>query len=460
MTNHELWQAVLGELELVLSKASFVTWFSQTSLTMFENNRVVITVPNTFVKAWLEKKHHTTILKTLQNISSQIIKEIAYKVDDVRFAEGLSQQRTQTVVIEKAAEQVAAQNQAMEKVTNKFGLNPKYTFKTFVVGKGNEFAHAAAQAVADHPGKKYNPLFIYGGVGLGKTHLTQAIGNEILIKNQNKKVLYITCEQFINDFINAVRSKDVKKFKDVYRNVDVFLVDDIQFIIGKQETGEEFFHTFNALFQEDKQIVLSSDRPPRAFQGLIEDRMCSRFECGVIADISLPGLETRIAILETKCKEKQVFVDREVLIEIASKVQNNIRELEGALNKVIANQQIRNIPLTKDMVRSILSGYNTAPATRRSVTATQLIETVANYYGITISQVVGKSREQRLSFPRQIIMYLMREELDYSYPSIGKEIGGRDHTTAMHACSKINREMESDAKLQQDMDYIKQRLYN
>lgn len=460
MTNHELWQVVLGELELVLSKASFVTWFSQTTLMIFENNKAVIAVPNTFVKAWLEKKYHATILKTLQNISSQIIKEIAYKVDDIKFAENVSAQRVQTIVIEKVSEHTAIQNQVIEKVTNKFGLNPKYTFKTFVVGKGNEFAHAAAQAVAENPGKKYNPLFIYGGVGLGKTHLTQAIGNEILIKNQNKKVLYITCEQFINDFINAVRSKDVKKFKDVYRNVDIFLVDDIQFIIGKQETSEEFFHTFNALYQEDKQIVLSSDRPPRAFQGLIEDRMCSRFECGVIADISLPGLETRIAILETKCKEKQVFVERDILIEIASKVQNNIRELEGALNKVIANQQIRNIPLTKEMVSGILAGYNTAPNSKRSVTAMQLIETVANYYGITIDQIVGKSREQRLSFPRQIIMYLMREELDYSYPSIGKEIGGRDHTTAMHACAKICREIESDAKLQQDMDYIKQRMYN
>lgn len=452
MNNRELWQAILGELELALSKASFVTWFSQTSLSNFEEGRAVINVPNTFVKAWLEKKYHPTILKTLQNTSSQVVKEVIYKVDDSKFNNSI---QTNTYIPERVAEPSDIKPRAL----NKFGLNEKYTFENFVVGKGNEFAHAAAQAVAEKPGKKYNPLFIYGGVGLGKTHLAQAIGHEIIAKFPGKKVLYITCEKFTNDFINSVRSKDVKKFKDVYRTVDILLIDDIQFIIGKQETQEEFFHTFNALFQEDKQIVISSDRPPKAFQGMgIDDRMLSRFECGVIADISTPGLETRIAILETKCREKNIEMDREMLIEIATRIQSNIRELEGALNKIVAHQQIRNIPLTKEIIANTLLNYS--PVSRRSVTAKQLIDIVANYFGITTDQVLGKSREQKLSFPRQIIMFLMREELSYSYPTIGKEIGGRDHTTAMHAWSKINKEAETDAKLQQDLDYIKQRIYS
>ncbi|MEA3272670.1 MAG: chromosomal replication initiator protein DnaA [Patescibacteria group bacterium] len=450
MNNRELWQAILGELELVLSKASFVTWFSQTSLAQFESGRAVINVPNTFVKAWLEKKHTSNILKILQKLSGQVIKEIVYRVEDVRFAEPLP---VSLPTPEKTLES------SKPKQINKFGLNQKYTFKNFVVGKGNEFVHAAAQAVAENPGKKYNPLFIYGGVGLGKTHIAQAIGHDTLEKFPKKKVLYITCEKFTNDFINSVRSKDVKKFKDVYRNVDVLLIDDIQFIISKHETQEEFFHTFNALHQEDKQIVISSDRPPKAFQGMgIDDRMLSRFECGVVADISTPGLETRIAILETKCKEKNINFKRELLIEIATRIQNNIRELEGALNKIIAHQQIRNISLTKEMISDILSNYS--PVARRSVTSKQLIDIVANYYGISMEQILGKSREQKLSFPRQITMYLMREELSYSYPTIGKEVGGRDHTTAMHAHKKINKGIESDAKLQQDLDYIKQRIYS
>ncbi|NQU83719.1 MAG: chromosomal replication initiator protein DnaA [Parcubacteria group bacterium] len=450
MDNRELWQAILGELELVQSKASFETWFRQTSLVQFEDCRAVINVPNTFVKAWLEKKHNSSILKIMQKLSGQMIKEIIYKVDDIRFAEPIP---VAVPVLEKAPEELK------EKNLNKFGLNHKYTFDTFVVGKGNEFAHAAAQAVAEKPGTKYNPLFIYGGVGLGKTHLAQAIGQEILKINPKKKVLYATCEKFTNDFINAVRTKNVKTFKDAYRTSDVLLVDDIQFIIGKTETQEEFFHTFNALFQEDKQIVISSDRSPKEFQGTgIDDRTLSRFECGVIADISTPGLETRIAILETKCKEKNIEVSRDLLIEIATRIQNNIRELEGALNKIIAHQQIRNIPLTKEMVSDILSNYN--PVSRRSVTSKQLIEIVTNYYGISLDQVLGKSREQKLSFPRQIVMYLMREELKYSYPTIGKELGGRDHTTAMHAWKKISGGIDGNSKLQQDLDYIKQRIYS
>ncbi len=337
-------------------------------------------------------------------------------------------------------------------------LNPKYLFDTFIVGKGNELAHAAAIAVAQNPGTKYNPLFIYGGVGLGKTHLAQAIGNEVVRRTPSTKILYVTCEKFINEFIQAVKNNRGKEFKDTYRNVDLLLIDDIQFLTGRDGTQEEFFHTFNTLHQNNKQVVLTSDRPPQQIPAL-EHRLISRFQMGMTADISSPDFETRMAILETKCKERSYDLDAEIVRHIATVVQSNVRELEGALNKIIAYYQFKNLKPSIDGAKSLLASFNPSQ-TKKNVSAKQIITTVSGYFDVTPADMLGKCREKRLAFPRQIIMYLMREEMRSSYPSIGHELGGRDHTTAMHAYSKIESEVESDPKLRQDIDLIKQRLYN
>jgi len=325
------------------------------------------------------------------------------------------------------------------------------------VGKGSELAHAAAQAVVDRPGDAYNPLFIYGGVGLGKTHLTQAIGQAMLVANPQIKILYVSSEKFTNEFVTSVKEGRAKEFKDRYRNVDLLLIDDIQFISGKEQTQEEFFHTFNELHQQGKQVVLTSDRPPKAIPAL-EDRLRSRFEWGMIVDIASPDLETRVAILKLKAQEKKFEIKDELLQMIASMIQSNIRELEGGLNKIIAFHELKNIEPNKESVKSILASFE-SQSLKRSLTPKEMANTIANFYGVDIDDVVGKSREKRLALPRQITMFLMRDELKLSYPAIGNELGGRDHTTAMHAHTKIGIEIENDPKLKQEIEAIKQRLY-
>ena len=307
------------------------------------------------------------------------------------------------------------------------------------------------------PGGVYNPLYIYGGVGLGKTHLLQAIGNELIRKNSTTKILYVTSERFTNDFITALRSNRMNEFKNRYRTVDVLLVDDIQFLGGKEETQEEFFHTFNQLHQNNRQIVISSDRPPKAIQAL-EDRLISRFECGMLADVGSPDFETRVAILETKCREKAYQMEREILHHMATVVQTNVRELEGALNKVIAFHQFKNVRPSLESVKPILVSFQPT-SLRKTVTPKQLIQVVALYFDLQLNDLLGQSRQKRLAFPRQIIMYLMREEMKASYPSIGTELGGRDHTTAMHAYDKISTCLLDDERLQHDLELIKQKLY-
>lgn len=468
MTNtHELWQAVLGELELSLSKANFTTWFKNTFISSFDDDAVVISVPNTFTKAWLEKKYNPAILKSLRTVSKMPVKEILYKVDVRPQTKPLANQKTvQAIDIRPSgaasATQTTRTNTAV--LTKKTGngtdssLNEKYTFETFIVGKGSELAHAAAVAVSENPGTKYNPLFIYGGVGLGKTHLLQAIGNEKLQTSAKSKVLYVTCEKFTNDFINAIKSGKGKEFKDIYRNVDLLMIDDIQFLSGKDGTQEEFFHTFNTLHENNKQVVMTSDRPPKQIPAL-EHRLISRFEWGMTADISSPDFETRIAILESKCKERNYELDPEIIRYIATIIQSNVRELEGALNKNIAYHQFKNTQPTLEGVKSLLASFGPSH-NKKNVTVRQVLNTVAQYFDVNESEMLGKCREKRLAFPRQIIMYLMREEMSASYPTIGQEIGGRDHTTAMHAYEKISRELDNSPKLRQDIDLIKQRLYN
>jgi len=469
MNTNKLWQAVLGELELTLSKANFTTWFKQTFISEVEGSAIIVGVPNMFTKAWLEKKYTKDILKSLQEQTNGVVKQLTFRVEiqsltppsiQVLEKQDISPIYTETKSYPEPLPQThfaPPQQETVEIRTGEFSLNGKYCFETFIVGKQNELAHAAAQAVSNQPGGIYNPLYIYGGVGLGKTHLLQAIGNELLRKNPTTRILYITCERFTNDFINALRSGKMVDFKNRYRTVDVLLVDDIQFITGKEGTQEEFFHTFNQLYQNNKQIVISSDRPPKAIPAL-ENRLVSRFECGMLADVGSPDFETRVAILEAKCREKLYQMERDILHHVASVVQTNVRELEGALNKVIAFHQFKNTRPSLESVKPILTSFQPA-SLKKNITAKQLIQAVSLYFDVHIEDILGKSREKKLAFPRQIIMYLMREEMKSSYPSIGSELGGRDHTTAMHAYEKITGCLSDDEKLQHDLEVIKQRLY-
>lgn len=463
MNTHELWQSVLGELELKLSKASFTTWFRHTFISSFENGEVRVAVPNDFTKTWLEKKYHRDILLSLQNITSNTVRSIHYRVE--------SRLNLPIEILPVGAEETEADQGYLEpdgpfrrdEINNEgvatagdLTLNPKYSFTNFVVGKTSELAHAAAVAVAASPGLTYNPLFIYGGVGLGKTHLLQAIGNELLRRNGRVRILYATCERFTNEFIDAVRTGKAKEFKDHYRNVDLLLIDDIQFITSKERTQEEFFHTFNSLHQSNKQIVISSDRPPKAIPGL-ENRLLSRFESGMMADVGAPDLETRVAILEAKCREKKCELAKEILHHVATTIQSNIRELEGALIKIIAVHQFKNILPTLDSVSEVLLSFRPT-AIKKTVSPRQIVQAVAAYYELAIEDLTGKSREKRLALPRQIAMFIMREEMKTSYPAIGAELGGRDHTTAMHAYNKILQNLKRDEKLQRDIELVKQRL--
>lgn len=460
MNTHELWQAVLGELELKLSKAHFTTWFRNTFVSEYRGGEVIVGVPNTFTQSWLEKKYHREIMEALQNVTDLAVRSLIYRVE-TKSGPAVPVVLREETPVQKAEDYgfttTSSVSVADAPPTGNISINNTYTFNNFVVGKQNELAHAAAQAVSAQPGGTYNPLFVYGGVGLGKTHLLHAIANEIRNRNGGVRIVYVTCEHFTNDFIHSIRSGKGKDFKDRYRNVDLLLIDDIQFITGKEGTQEEFFHTFNALHQENKQIVISSDRPPKLIAGL-EKRLQSRLEWGMLVDVGTPDLETRIAILLKKCLEKGVALDREILHYVASTIYSNIRELEGALNKIIAFHQFKNIIPSLESVKPILASFESENS-KKTVTPRQLIHVVSEYFDLAIDDILGKSREKRLAFPRQIIMYLLREEMKNSYPAIGTELGGRDHTTAMHAYSKIAQLVGRDDKLQKDIELIKQRLY-
>ncbi len=463
MNNEQVWQAVLGEIEISLSRANFVTWFKDTFISSFENNRVVVCVPNAFVKKWLEEKYHKNIISALQNVVRQDVVEVIYKIElkknntsfQIDLTSGAVESNQLAAPIKHPVAPTTNNNQNQTTSSlNRFGLNPKYVFENFVVGRGNELAHAACLAVVNNLGKSYNPLFIYGGVGLGKTHLLQAIGNELAKKTD--KILYTTSEKFTNNYIQAVTGGKAKEFKNLYRNVDLLLIDDIQFMGGKDGTQEEFFHTFNELQQNDKQIVMTSDRPPKSIPA-IEKRLISRFESGMVADVGKPDIETKVVILENKANEKGFPLDKEVLIYIAEHVQNNIRELEGALNKIIAFHQLKglepNIKTVKEVLGDFISNIQS-----RSMSPKDIIEAVSKFYGTSSKEIIGNSRKKEVVWPRQIAIYLIREELNTSYPTIGNELGGRDHTTAMHAYNKIYHEVKDkeNEKIKQELESVKQ----
>jgi len=441
MTNQQLWQAILGNLELTLSKANFTTWFKNTSIIEKSDIGIVVGVPNAFTKEWLQNKYHQDIVKTLKEIAPEI-KEVKYQIVSPIYTAPQAPREVQRTAPKQNPNQT---------------LNPKYTFSTFIVGSNNQLAHAASLAVSKKPGQAYNPLFIYGGVGLGKTHLMQAVGADIMKKDPNAKILYVTSERFTNEFVQALSQGKADQFKQLYRNVDVLLVDDIQFLAGREGTQEEFFHTFNALHQNNKQVVMTSDRLPKEIPA-IEERLVSRFEWGMIADIQAPDLETRLAILKAKAKEKNYNIDPEILTYIAETIQSNIRELEGALNRLMVYCQLNNTNPTIEQVKSILVNVITPPK-KRGVSAKKIIEVVSDFYNVSPEDLLKQSRKKEYVNPRQIAMYIIRKELETSLPSIGELFGGRDHTTVIHAVDKIERVMKERNSLKQEIDLIKDRLY-
>ena len=447
MTNQQLWQAILGGLEVSLSKANFNTWFKNTLILERGADHIIIGVPSAFNRDWISAKYHQEMLRSLKSIAPEI-KEIKYQLGNQPVA-----QTSQSTAMFKKTEAV---HQAKEK-TSAFtsGLNPKYTFDTLIIGKNNELAHAASQAVAKNPGTQYNPLFIYGGVGLGKTHLMQAVGHRIL-ESIPKKVLYVTSEKFTNDYINAISQKRMDDFKKAYREVDALLIDDIQFLAGKEGTQEEFFHTFNELRDNGRQIIITSDRPPKEIPA-IEQRLISRFEWGMIADIQAPDLETRMAILRTKMEKRGVQIPEEILFYIAENIQNNVRELEGALNRLAIYQQMENRGMVLEQAKSILASI--VGAKKKVTSAKKIAEVVAEFYNISMEDLVKQSRKKEFVKPRQIAMYLIRRELDNSFPSIGDFFGGRDHTTVMHAVEKMGLLVKEKDGFKQEVDLILDKLF-
>ncbi len=443
MTKEELWQALLAKIQFDISQANFATWFKNTEIIGKKEGEVVVSVPNNFSKEWLLNKYNKTILKILHEID-QSIKEVKYEV-------------VHSSIKEKAETTTRNRIEQLDfpqfKVNRETNLNPRYTFDNFIVGSFNELSHAASQAISKNPGSTYNPLFIYGGVGLGKTHLLQAIGNEIVKNFPSKKIKYISSEKFTSEVVSSIRNQTMEKLKSNYRIVDALIIDDIQFIAGKEKTQEEFFHTFNALYEKNKQIVISSDRPPNAISSL-EERLCSRFEGGMITDISLPDFETRIAILKTKAQEKRINIASDVLEYIALNIKRNIRELEGALNQVAVYQKVNNCDVDVEKIKVLLKNVISSPY--KKITSKKIIKCVADFYDLKESEVLQFSRKKEIVRPRQIAMFFLRRELKSSFPFIGRRFAGRDHTTAIYAYEKISKEIEMDNKFKEEIDLIKQ----
>jgi chromosomal replication initiator protein len=467
MTNEELWQSAMGEIELSISRANFITWFKNTKILSNDSGKIVIGVPNGFAKEWLENKYNSYILKALRNAQENIqeITCLIYNPQEIGVPDGHKSVDAVKNPLNSPKKTIGTPFSSRPLTTidpvvaaQDANLNHRYTFDGFIIGENNELARAACFAVSQNLGRIYNPLFIYGGVGLGKTHLLQSIGNEVLRLDSNKKVRYMTLEKFANELIESIKNQTIAQFKVEYQKIDLLIIDDIQFLSGKEKTQNEFFHIFNALYQINKQIVISSDRPPKEIATL-EDRLQSRFEGGMIADIGRPDLETRMAILKVKSFEKGFpLEDPEVIRFIAENIKNNIRELEGALNKVIASSQIENKPITVDFVKKAL-GDIISSGKRKGVHFKHIIDVVSKFYNISQDELMTKGRKQEVAKARQIAMYLMRTELSASYPGIGAQFGGRDHTTALHAFEKIQKEQAIDEKLREDLSALVEKIY-
>jgi chromosomal replication initiator protein len=441
----DLWNSTLTNIQTKISKPSYETWLKTTKAHSLQGDSIVVTAPNEFARDWLEERYSHLISDTLYEITGEEL--------GVKFIIPQNQiEDEKTIPIPPKKEQKDEYHADFPLTM----LNPKYTFDTFVIGSGNRFAHAASLAVAEAPAKAYNPLFIYGGVGLGKTHLMHSIGHYVLDHNPNAKVVYLSSEKFTNEFINSIRDNKAENFRNKYRSVDVLLIDDIQFLAGKESTQEEFFHTFNTLHEESKQIIISSDRPPKEIPTL-EDRLRSRFEWGLITDITPPDLETRIAILRKKAKAEALDIPNEVMLYIANQIDSNIRELEGALIRVVAYSSLINKDINAALAAEALKDI--IPSSKpRVVTIHDIQRVVGEHYNVKLEDFKAKKRTKSVAFPRQIAMYLSRELTDFSLPKIGEEFGGRDHTTVIHAHEKISNLLQTDSELQSQIKSIHELL--
>ncbi len=445
MNADQIWQAALGELQLQMTRPTFDTWLKNTRAISYEDGTLIVGVHSAYAKDWLENRLMSIIKRTLAGIVDRTV-EARFVLDVKTLNEDDPPPLLQSSVPQSET--------TIAKIPSSMMLNSRYTFSTFVIGSSNRLAHAAALAVAENPAEAYNPLFLYGGAGLGKTHLMHALGHTC--QDKGHRVLYASSEKFTNELISSIRTRSTEDFRNKYRTIDVLLLDDIHFIAGKESTQEEFFHTFNALHAANKQVVISSDRPPKAIVTL-EERLCSRFEGGLIADIQPPDLETRIAILQFKRESLPIPVPDQVIEHIAHKFMSNVRELEGALNRVVAEAMSERQPLTIESAIVALQGML---INRRECTPESVIEAVADFYSLSPEDLKGRSRTQKVVKPRQIAMYLARQETEASLPKIGKALGGRDHTTVLYSLRKIGDLTERDEMLRREVLAIKKMLYN
>ncbi len=446
MDNKELWSKALVDIELEVSKANFSTWFKNTRITKQDTGTVYLGVQNEFVRDWLSNKYHSTIIRILRNASPDV-KNVEYVISKDDGTEK-HEQAVKKEVFSPFAGELPLQDTYIGKED---GLNPRYIFDSFVIGPFNELAYAAAQAVLKKPGIMYNPLFIYGSTGFGKTHLTQSIGNGIKRNNPGKKVQYVSSEKFSTDYVNSLQNNRVGEFKEKYRRNDVLIMDDIQFLVGKEKTQEELFHLYNALYENNKQIIFSSDKHPNYINGL-EDRLKSRFGSGMIVEITMPEYESRLAILREKLNQQQVIIPDEIVQYIAETIQASIRELEGTLNLVVCQSQLKNKPLSLNEIKTLIK--NNAKPTK-PVSIKDIVKTVTTFYNIDERFIFEKTRRKEVVKPRQVLMYILRQDFNISYPLIGQKLGGRDHTTVIHSCEKIKVDIKTDALLMQEIEQIR-----
>lgn len=451
MNLNELWEKALGDIELQVSRPNFITWFKNSQLVDKKDSLVTVGLPNNFVKGWVEKNYNKLILGTLRSLDNSV-KSVDFIISTKTKNDTQTKNDTTNNESEDNSPQLSFEEFKIDPETN---LNPLYTLKSFIVGSSNDMAYAAANAVANSLGKKYNPLFIYGGVGVGKTHLIQAIGNNIREKKENKKIeaYYISSEKFINDVVWAIQKKRMDTVKAKYRNVDLLIIDDIQFIAGKTTTQEEFFHTFNALKEQNKQVIISSDKPPNNISTL-EERLRSRFEAGMVVDIGYPDFELKVAVLKTKLENRGAKLSEDVINCIAGKTQRNMRELEGVLNKVLFYQDTKKIDVDVQLTNQIADHFT--KKSNINVTPDQVIKSVADYYEISLSDLIGKSRRHELIEPRHIAIYLLRDLLDLSFPHIANKLEKKDHTTAIYAYEKMKKNTQTNQHLNQKILAVKE----
>ncbi len=445
--NKKLWDGVLADMELNVSKANFTTWFKDTHIIKQDNGVVYVGVPNTFVKNWLVDKYHKLILKALRNFGEHV-RSVEYLISTESRLNQEVERFGPSYTMNSHNKELPLQEYYINREDN---LNPRYTFESFVVGGFNELAHAAAQAVLRKPGLIYNPLFFYGSTGVGKTHLIQAVGNHIKNTYRDKKIFYITSERFGTELVTAIQLQKVNQFKEKYRRYDVFIMDDIQFLSNKEKMQEELFHLFNNLYEDNKQIIFSSDKHPNFIPNL-EDRLKSRFAAGMIVDIPQPDHESRQAIVKTKLAQQNYQMNPEVIDCIATEMESNIRELEGLINSIVCQSQLKGRELNLSEIRNLLKNSNKP---KKNVSIKDITKIVADFYNIEENSIYEKTRRKEVVRPRQLTMYILREDFNFSFPSIGQKLGGRDHTTVIHSCEKVKNELKANSLLSQELNQIR-----